>query len=53
MEVPAMPAKASEEIKARTIRQTQKNGDIYVIERRTRYDPAQKIQCCALEQTGR
>lgn len=42
MEVPAMPAKASEEIKARTIRQTQKNGDIYVIERRTRYDPAKK-----------
>ena len=37
-----MPAKASEEIKVRTVRQTQKNGDIYVIERRTRYDPAKK-----------
>ena len=42
MEVSAMPAKASVEIKVRTVRQTQKNGDIYVIERRTRYDPAKK-----------
>ena len=28
-----MPAKASCEIKTRTVRQPQKNGDIYVIER--------------------
>ena len=37
-----MPAKASEEIKVRTVRQAQKNGDVYVIERRTHYDPAKK-----------
>ena len=37
-----MPAKASCEIKTRTIRQTQKNGDIYVIERQTQYDPVKK-----------
>ena len=37
-----MPAKASCEVKTRTIRQPQKNGDIYVIERQTRYDPVKK-----------
>ncbi len=37
-----MPAKSSCEIKTRTIRQHQKNGDIYVIERQTQYDPAKK-----------
>ena len=37
-----MPAKASGEIKTRTIRQLQKNGDIYVIERKTTYDPVKK-----------
>lgn len=37
-----MPAKASCEIKIRTVRQAQKNGDIYVIERRTQYDPVKK-----------
>ena len=37
-----MPAKASCEVKTRTVRQPQKNGDIYVIERRTQYDPAKR-----------
>ena len=37
-----MPAKASREIKTRTVRQPQKNGDIYVIERQTQYDPVKK-----------
>ena len=37
-----MPAKASCDIKTHTVRQTQKNGDIYVIERKTQYDPAKK-----------
>ena len=37
-----MPAKASCEIKTRTVRQPQKNGDIYVIERQTQYDPVKK-----------
>ena len=37
-----MPAKASCEIKTRTVHQPQKNGDIYVIERRTQYDPVKK-----------
>ena len=37
-----MPAKASCEIKTRTVRQPQKNGDIYIIERQTRYDPVKK-----------
>ena len=37
-----MPAKASGEIKVRTVHQAQKNGDTYVIERRTLYDPAKK-----------
>lgn len=34
-----MPAKPSGEIKTRTIRQRQKNGDIYILERQTLYDP--------------
>ena len=37
-----MPAKASCEIKTRTVRQPQKNGDIYIIERKTQYDPVKK-----------
>ena len=37
-----MPAKASCEVKTRTIRQPQKNGDIYVIERQTQYDPVKR-----------
>ena len=37
-----MPAKASCEVKTRTVRQPQKNGDIYVIERRTQYDPVKR-----------
>ena len=37
-----MPAKASGEEKIRIIHQPQKNGDIYVIERRTIYDPVKK-----------
>ena len=37
-----MPAKASGEEKVRVVHQTQKNGDIYVIERRTIYDPEKK-----------
>ena len=37
-----MPAKASCEIKTRTVHQPQKNGDIYVIERKTQYDPIKK-----------
>ncbi len=37
-----MPKKSSCEIKTRTIRQSQKNGDIYVIERQTQYDPVKK-----------
>lgn len=37
-----MPAKASREVKTRTVHQTQKNGDIYVIERQTQYDPVKK-----------
>ena len=37
-----MPAKASGEIKTRIIRNTQKNGDIYVLERQTIYDPFKK-----------
>src|SRR5574344_887070 len=37
-----MPAKASGEIKTRVVRQIQKNGDIYVIERKTIYDPDRK-----------
>ena len=37
-----MPAKPSGEIKTKIIHQTQKNGDIYVLERKTQYDPAVK-----------
>ena len=37
-----MPVKASGEIKTITVHQTQKNGDTYVIERKTQYDPAKK-----------
>ena len=37
-----MPATASCEVKTRTVRQPQKNGDIYVIERQTKYDPVRK-----------
>ena len=38
----AMPAKSSGEVKTRTINRTQKNGDIYVLERRIIYDPTLK-----------
>ena len=34
-----MPAKASGEVKTRIVRNTQKNGDIYVLERQTVYCP--------------
>lgn len=37
-----MPAKPLGEIKTLTVRQKQKNGDVYVIERKTRYDPSKK-----------
>ena len=37
-----MPAKPSGEIKVRTIKSKQKNGDIYIRERRTIYDPEKK-----------
>jgi len=37
-----MPAKASGEVKTRTVHHTQKNGDIYVLERQTVYDPDKK-----------
>lgn len=37
-----MPAKASCEVKTCTVRQVQKNGDIYVLERQTQYDPVKK-----------
>ena len=37
-----MPAKPSGEIKTTIIHQTQKNGDIYVLERKTKYDPEVK-----------
>ena len=37
-----MPAKPSGEVKTKTIHQTQKNGDIYVLERQTIYDPEKK-----------
>ena len=37
-----MPAKPSGEIKTSIVRQTQKNGDIYLLERRTIYDPEKK-----------
>lgn len=37
-----MPAKPSGEIKTKIIHQPQKNGDIYVLERQTIYDPDKK-----------
>lgn len=37
-----MPAKASGEIKTRIIHSPQKNGDVYVLERRTLYDSEKK-----------
>ena len=37
-----MPAKPSGEIKTSTVNVTQKNGDIYVMERQTLYDPDKK-----------
>lgn len=37
-----MSKKSTSEIKTRTIKVTQKNGDIYVIERKTIYDPDKK-----------
>ena len=37
-----MPAKASGEIKTIIVRNLQKNGDIYIIERQTVYDPDKK-----------
>lgn len=37
-----MPAKPSGEIKTIQVRVTQKNGDIYIIERQTIYDPEKK-----------
>jgi len=37
-----MPAKPSGEIKTNIVRCTQKNGDIYVLERQTVYDEEKK-----------
>jgi len=37
-----MPAKPTGEVKTRIIRSTQPNGDIYVLERKTKYDPKKK-----------
>ena len=37
-----MPAKPSGEVKTKIVHQRQKNGDIYVIERQTLYDPVKK-----------
>jgi len=37
-----MPAKPSGEVKTSTVRCTQKNGDIYILERQTVYDAAKK-----------
>jgi hypothetical protein len=37
-----MPAKPSGEVKTRVIRNTQKNGDIYILERQIAYDPDKK-----------
>ena len=37
-----MPAKPSGEIKTNIVHQPQKNGDIYVLERQTIYDPEKK-----------
>lgn len=38
----AMPAKPSGEIKTKIVPVTQKNGDIYLMERQTQYDPVKK-----------
>jgi len=37
-----MPAKPSGKVKTRTVRETQKNGDIYVFERKEVYNPEKK-----------
>jgi hypothetical protein len=37
-----MPVKPSGEVKIRIVHSTQKNGDIYVFERQTIYDPVKK-----------
>ncbi len=37
-----MPAKPSGKIKTTTVNVTQKNGDVYVMERQTLYDPDKK-----------
>lgn len=37
-----MPAKPSGEVKVKTVKMRQKNGDIYILERRTIYDPEKK-----------
>ncbi|MCL2163247.1 MAG: hypothetical protein FWH55_02405 [Oscillospiraceae bacterium] len=37
-----MPAKESGEVKTRIVHDTKKNGDIYVLERQTLYDPVKK-----------
>ena len=37
-----MPAKPSGAVKTRTIKNTRKNGDIYIPERQTLYDPVKK-----------
>lgn len=37
-----MPAKPSGKIKTSTVKQLQKNGDIYILERKTVYDPEKK-----------
>ena len=34
-----MPRKASGAVKVGTVREKQKNGDIYIYERKTKYDP--------------
>jgi hypothetical protein len=46
-----MPAKASGEIKTRIVHSTQKNGDIYILERKTIYDQDKKrnkVSCTKL-----
>ena len=37
-----MPAKPSGEVKTSIVRSQQKNGDIYLLERKTIYDPEKK-----------
>ncbi len=39
-----MPAKPSGEIKTKIIHQVQKNGDTYVLERKTLYEPATRTR---------